>query len=152
MSTATTAIAWCDRTWNPVRGCSRVSPGCEHCYAELIALRFSRDGLPFHGFVRRDRNEKAQWTGKVELVENALTEPLSWRKPARIFVNSMSDLFHEALPDEDILRVFDVMRQAEHHTFQVLTKRAARMADFCRRLRFDGGAFTGSGAVRRGGR
>ncbi|MFI5296499.1 MAG: DUF5131 family protein [Polyangiales bacterium] len=130
MSTTTTKISWCDRTWNPTRGCSRVSPGCVHCYAELIALRFSRDDLAFHGFARRDARGKAQWTGKVELMRDALTEPLSWRKPARIFANSMSDLFHEELNNDKIAAVFGVMAAAPQHTFQVLTKRAKRMADW----------------------
>jgi protein gp37 len=130
MSTTTTEIAWCDRTWNPTKGCSRVSPGCQKCYAEGIALRFSREGLPFHGFVKRDARGKAQWTGKVEPVPDALGEPLSWQKPARVFVNSMSDLFHEELSNENIAAVFGVMAAARQHTFQILTKRAERMREW----------------------
>jgi protein gp37 len=118
------------RTWNPTRGCSRVSPGCVNCYAEALAGRYSaygaQPGSPFAGFVTKV-NGHASWTGKVELVESMLDTPLHWRKPCRVFVNSMSDLFHEALPDEAIDRVFAVMALARHHSFQILTKRAARM-------------------------
>lgn len=132
-----TSIQWTDKTWNPTRGCSRVSPGCEHCYAEQIAYRFAGDKRttsvgtrtghqPFTGFAKIVNGHPA-WTGKVELIESKLTEPLHWKKPQRIFVNSMSDLFHEALPDEAIDRVFAVMALCPQHTFQVLTKRAERM-------------------------
>ncbi len=99
-----TSIEWTDSVWNPVRGCSRVSPGCggaNHeggCYAEKIAARFSGPGQPYEGFARRTPNG-GQWTGKLALIEKSLDLPLRWRKPRRIFVNSMSDLFHENLPD-----------------------------------------------------
>lgn len=129
MSTTTTEIAWTDRTWNPVRGCSRVSEGCMRCYAEGIAYRFSGPGKPFNGLVRRV-NGHAQWSGKVVTVESSLLEPLSWRKPARVFVNSMSDLFHEDVPDAFIDQVFAVMAAARQHTFQILTKRADRMREY----------------------
>jgi len=115
-----------------VRGCTRVSDGCggpKHqggCYAEKIAARFSDPGQPFHGFAERTPHG-GRWTGRLALVEDKLLEPLSWKKPRRIFVNSMSDLFHENLPDEAIDRVFAVMALCPQHTFQVLTKRAARM-------------------------
>jgi protein gp37 len=137
MSTTQTGIAWCDRTWNPVRGCSRVSRGCEHCYAERTALRFSGGTKtdtpsPFHGFVTKV-NGHASWTGKVELVEKALSEPLKWRRPCRVFVNSMSDLFHENLTDDAIDRVFAVMALCPHLTFQVLTKRPERMRKYLSR-------------------
>lgn len=129
-----TKIQWTDRTWNPVRGCSRVSEGCRNCYAERVAARFSSGpevGIPgpFAGFAEM-RDGAPHWTGSVELVESKLTEPLRWRKPSRVFVNSMSDLFHEALPDEAIDRVFAVMALAPQHTFQVLTKRPERMRDY----------------------
>lgn len=117
-----TKIEWTDRTWNPVRGCSRVSEGCRNCYAERFAARFAKPGEPFHGFV-----DDGKWTGRVELVPEKLAEPLSWRKPARVFVNSMSDLFHESLTDHEILKIFDVMHHASRHTFQILTKRPERM-------------------------
>lgn len=126
-----TTIQWTDRTWNPIRGCSRVSPGCVNCYAERQALRFAGVGSetrggPFAGFVTKS-NGHAAWTGKVELIESKLEEPLHWQKPCKVFVNSMSDLFHESLPDEAIDRVFAVMALCPHITFQVLTKRAERM-------------------------
>ena len=138
-----TSISWTDATWNPTRGCSRVSKGCEHCYAERIAARFSGPGLPHEGFAYvNDSGESSRrhhWTGRVEIVESALDWPLRWRgseeareegRPSRIFVNSMSDLFHENLSDADIDRVFAVMALARQHTFQVLTKRAERMRQF----------------------
>ena len=123
---AKTSIQWCDATWNPVRGCSRVSEGCRNCYAEGIAARFSNPGAPFHLFADRKRSG-SKWTGRVELIPAKLEEPLHWREPRRIFVNSMSDLFHENLPISDILRVFETMAAAKQHTFQILTKRPARM-------------------------
>ncbi len=122
-----TGIQWTDATWNPVRGCSRISPGCEHCYAETMAARFSGEGQWAEGFATRS---PARWTRKVELVPDALDMPLRWREPRRIFVNSMSDLFHGALPDDAIDRVFRVMADAKQHTFQILTKRAERMAEY----------------------
>src|SRR5512135_798854 len=110
-------IEWTDATWNPVRGCTKVSPGCARCYAETFAERFRGvSGHPFEqGF-------------DLRLVPGALDLPLRWRASRRIFVNSMSDLFHEEVPDTYVKRVFGVMRRAAHHQFQVLTKRAARMA------------------------
>jgi len=135
-----TAIEWTDKTWNPVRGCSRVSEGCRHCYAERVAARFSGPGQPYEGLAKMVPGKPAamhrldtkvtgmpRWTGVVRLVPEHLADPLRWRNPRRIFVNSMSDLFHEALDDEQIDRVLAVMLLAPHHTFQVLTKRAARM-------------------------
>lgn len=132
-------IEWTDATWNPVRGCSRLSPGCggaNHqggCYAEKIAARFSGPGQPFEGFAERTAYG-GRWTGKMALVDDMLRQPLHWRKPRRIFVNSMSDLFHKDLPDEAIDKVFAVMALAPQHTFQVLTKRADRMREYCQRL------------------
>lgn len=123
-----TGIAWTDATWNPIRGCSRVSEGCRNCYAEKIAARFSDVGKPFHGFASIGPRKGAHgWTGKVELVPEKLEEPLHWRKPRRVFVNSMSDLFHEKLSLEDIAAVFGVMAACPRLTFQVLTKRPERM-------------------------
>ncbi len=130
MSTSSSSIEWTDVTWNPVRGCSRVSPGCEHCYAEGMAARFSGPGLPYEGLARRAGNGEPRWTGAVRLVPEHLADPLSWRKPRRVFVNSMSDLFHERLTNEQIAAVFGVMAAAPRHTFQVLTKRADRMRDW----------------------
>ncbi len=126
-------IEWTDATWNPVRGCSRVSEGCRNCYAERQAVRFAGDGGPFQGFAKRV-NGHAAWTGKVELVEKHLADPLLWKQPKRIFVNSMSDLFHESLPDRDLYRIFWQMAESYRrdlgHTFQILTKRPARMLDW----------------------
>lgn len=126
-----TTIEWTDRTWNPVRGCSRISEGCRNCYAERQAARFTKWDQPFYGFSLAGR-----WSGKVELIAEKLEEPLRWRKPSRVFVNSMSDLFHEALPNEAIDRVFAVMGSTRH-TFQVLTKRPQRMLEYLRHERRD---------------
>lgn len=131
-------IAWTERTWNPTRGCSRISPGCVNCYAEKIASRFNGPGAPFEGFAHKV-NGHAAWTGKVELIESKLLEPLSWRKPQRVFVNSMSDLFHEALSFEDIDKVFTTMIAAPQHVYQILTKRAERMREYFQSGRHDGG-------------
>jgi protein gp37 len=137
---AKSKIEWCDRSdWNCLRGCTRVSPGCggpgPHggCYAERQAARFSDPGQPFHGFAERTKSGP-RWTGRVELIEERLTAPLGWRKPARIFALSMSDLFHENVPDEWIDRIFEVMGACDDqglgHTFQILTKRADRQRDY----------------------
>lgn len=120
------SIEWTDATWNPVRGCTRVSEGCRHCYAERIAARFSGPAMPYEGLARNVQGEP-HWTGEVRLVESHLGDPLRWTKPRRIFVNSMSDLFHEKLSDADIDRVFAVMLRAPQHTFQILTKRPERV-------------------------
>jgi protein gp37 len=119
---ATSTIEWTDATWNPVRGCSRVSEGCRNCYAERQAARFSNSSDAFHGFAEMTPSGP-RWTGRVELVEERLEDPLHWKTPKRMFVNSMSDLFHEKLPLADFLRVFEVMQMAHWHTYQVLTKR-----------------------------
>ena len=140
-----TSIEWTDSTWNPIRGCTRVSEGCRNCYAERVAARFSGPGQPYEGLAMRG---PARWTGKVALVESALTDPLRWRKPRKCFVNSMSDLFHESVPDEWIDRIFAVMALAPHITFQVLTKRPERMADYCDGLTCLRGAHRLAAAVR----
>lgn len=113
---ANSKIEWTDATWNPVRGCTKISPGCLHCYAETFAERFRGvPGHPFeHGF-------------NIRLVPEKLGEPLRWSSPQMIFVNSMSDLFHPKVPDEYIVKVARVMKAANWHTYQVLTKRAERM-------------------------
>lgn len=111
-------IKWTDSTWNPIRGCSKISPGCKHCYAETFAERFRGvEGHPFEfGF-------------DLRLVPEKLADPVRWRTPRRIFVNSMSDLFHEEVPDAYIEKVCNVMLAADWHTYQILTKRAKRMSD-----------------------
>lgn len=116
------------RSWNPIRGCSAVSPGCDNCYAEKIAERFCGPGQPFQGYATRE----AGWTGLVSLVGNHLADPLGWRKPSRVFTNSMSDLFHPGFTNEEIAAVFGVMAAAERHTFIVLTKRATRLSKWFR--------------------
>jgi len=111
-----TRIEWTNATWNPIRGCSKVSPGCKHCYAETFAERFR--GVPGHPF---------EQGFTLRTVPEKLNEPLSWRRPRKVFVNSMSDLFHEAVPSDYIASVGAVMKKACWHTFQVLTKRHDRM-------------------------
>jgi protein gp37 len=119
MPTSTTGIEWADRTWNPTTGCTKISPGCKHCYAETITQRF-RTSFP-NGF-------------RFTIHPDRLTEPLRWRRPSRVFVNSMSDLFHEDMPLEFLLSVFDVMQRAPQHVFQVLTKRADRLVEHAHHL------------------
>ena len=165
---ADTKIEWADSVWNPVVGCSIVSPGCTNCYAMKMAARIEnidakkrldRYGLAAAQFadygaggqrdeavkllephthyagLTRGSNAGAVWTGRVaQAPDRILTQPLRWRKPRRIFVNSMSDLFHESVPDEWIDRVFAVMALAPQHVFQVLTKRSKRMREYCTRL------------------
>lgn len=127
------SIEWTEATWNPVRGCARVSPGCERCYAERMAHRFSGPGAAYEGLTTLGK-KGPRWTGTVKLVHQALGEPLSWRRPRLVFVNSMSDLFHEDVPTEFISSVFEAMQLAHWHTFQVLTKRADRLAQLADRL------------------
>jgi protein gp37 len=127
-----TRIQWTDETWNPVRGCSIVSEGCRHCYAMRQAHRFSGAGGPYEGLTRQTPSGP-KWTGKIRLVPEVLDQPLRWRKPRRVFVNSMSDLFHEEVPDEFIDKVFAVMARAHEHTFQILTKRPERMRGYFER-------------------
>lgn len=128
MSVGTT-IEWTDATWNPIRGCSRVSEGCRNCYAERQAARFSGKGQAYEGLVRI-ANGHPQWTGKVEFVERHLMDPLHWKEPKRIFVNSMSDLFHESVSNDWLRLIFGVMAKAQQHVFQVLTKRPERMLSY----------------------
>jgi len=112
------SIEWTESTWNPLTGCTKVSPGCVNCYAERMALRLKAMGNPnyVNGF-------------SITMHEDSLELPLKWRRPQTIFVNSMSDLFHENVPDEFIFRVFDVMQRADWHCFQILTKRSKRLMD-----------------------
>lgn len=126
------AIEWTNATWNPVRGCTKISPGCKHCYAERFAERFRGvPGHPFeHGFDPR-------------LVPSALTLPLTWKTPRLVFVNSMSDLFHEDVSDEYVEQVFEVMERARQHQFQLLTKRVERMVRFTEKRRVPPNVWTG---------
>jgi protein gp37 len=154
-------IEWTDATWNPIRGCSRVSEGCRNCYAERQAVRQSGaeecdrcDGVgwfeggralktscdrcegtgivnaePYFGLVE-STPRGPRWTGKVAFAEDLLDLPIRWRRPRWIFVNSMSDLFHEKVSDEWLTRIFEVMAKATQHHFQVLTKRPERMRSY----------------------
>jgi protein gp37 len=125
-------IEWTEQTWNPAVGCSKVSPGCEYCYAEVMALRLKAMGARGYenGF-------------ELTLLPYRLEEPLKRTKPTIYFVNSMSDLFHEKIPDDYIRQVFEIIRQAPQHTFQVLTKRAKRMADFFKNYELPKNAWLG---------
>ena len=121
-----TAIEWTDETWNPTTGCDRVSPGCDHCYALTMAARLKAMGQPKY---QRDGDPRTSGPGfGLTVHDDALDVPLRWRRPRRIFVNSMSDLFHPDVPARFIEDVFRVMADAHQHTFQVLTKRPQRMA------------------------
>jgi len=117
------AIEWTEATWNPVTGCTKISPGCKHCYAERLSFRLQAMGQPNYanGFA-------------LTLQPHALDLPLRWKKPQTIFVNSMSDLFHKGVPTEYIHRVFDVMRRADWHRYQVLTKRSERLLQLSSQL------------------
>jgi protein gp37 len=129
---ARSAIEWTESTWNPVTGCDKISPGCKHCYAETMARRLRAMGQP---------NYRQGFTLALHPV--MLERPLAWRKPQVIFVNSMSDLFHKDVPLPFIQRVFDVMRRAEWHTFQVLTKRADRLEQLAPELTWPANVWMG---------
>jgi protein gp37 len=135
-----TNIEWTDATWNPIRGCQRVSPGCMNCYAESVAARFSGPGLAYEGLAEfriigegtpKERKE-AHWTGVIHQAEDKFYEPLRWKRPRKIFVNSMSDLFIlDGNPGDWVLdRLFAVMALSPQHVFQVLTKRPQRMLEY----------------------
>jgi protein gp37 len=116
-------IEWTDSTWNPVTGCTKISPGCKHCYAETFSERFR--GVPGHPF--EQGFDLKLWSERLDL-------PLRWKQPRTIFVNSMSDLFHERVPADFILKVFDTMQSAHWHKFQILTKRSERLRRLARSL------------------
>ena len=116
-------IEWTETTWNPVTGCTKISYGCKHCYAERMSKRLQAMGM-----------EKYRQGFKVVVHESVLQEPLKWKNPSLVFVNSMSDLFHKAVPTEFVQSVFGVMNEASHHTFQVLTKRPGRVKQIDARL------------------
>jgi protein gp37 len=127
-----TTIAWTESTWNPVRGCTKMSTGCAFCYAEAFAERW-----------RGIRGHPYEQGFDLKLIPEKLEEPLRWKRPRRIFVNSMSDLFHEGVPIEYIRKVFAVMERAHWHTFQILTKRSARLAELAPLLRWPGNVWQG---------
>lgn len=125
---ADTAIEWTDRVWNPTTGCDRVSPGCDHCYALTMAKRLKGMGSAKY---QNDGDPKTSGPGfGIAMHQASLSEPLKWRKPQRIFVNSMSDLFHAGVDDIFLGLVWQVMAECPQHTFQILTKRPARMRSF----------------------
>ena len=130
--TTQTRIEWTEMTWNPTVGCTKVSPGCKHCYAEVMATRLQ--AMKVRGYERGFR---------INILPDRLSEPVERRKPTIYFVNSMSDLFHEKVSDDYVRRVFDVMNRASQHTFQILTKRAERMADFCANVTIPGNVWLG---------
>jgi len=131
-----TEISWTDATWNPVVGCTKVSAGCDNCYAIRTAHRMTANPNPLVSQAYAGTEAGGQWTGRVNLLTDRLDQPPRWRKPRRIFVNAQSDLFHEAVPDDFIARVWAVMALAPQHVFQVLTKRHARMRSLLTAPRF----------------
>lgn len=132
---AASEIEWTEATWNPVAGCTMVSPGCTNCYAMRMAARLEAMGQgKYHGTTRRSGG-RAIWSGRINLDERTLQAVLTWSRPQRIFVNSMSDLFHDDVPVDFIRKVWNVMERAHWHTFQILTKRPSRMCD----ITVDGG-------------
>ena len=128
-------IEWTDATWNPVTGCTRVSSGCDNCYAARMAFRLDNMGQPhYKGLTSLNAKGDRHFNGRVNLIEKAIHLPLRWKKPRMVFVNSMSDLFHRDVPVEFIKRVFSIMNQAKQHTYQVLTKRSARLLEVSSQL------------------
>jgi protein gp37 len=126
-------IEWTEATWNPVAGCKIVSPGCTNCYAMRMAARLQAMGMAKYAGTTRKSGKRHVWTGRVNTDERALEAPLNWRKPQRIFVNSMSDLFQESVESAFVQRVWNVMERAHWHSFQILTKRPDRMLDLLSR-------------------
>ena len=127
-------IEWTDVTWNPTVGCSVISPGCTNCYAMRMAARLSSMGIAKYDGLTRRSGRGHKWNGVVRLDIESLKIPYSWSRPRRVFVNSMSDLFHENLRDSEIERVWRVMEELPQHEFQILTKRSDRLADVTRKL------------------
>lgn len=126
---AETSIEWTDATWNPVAGCTIVTAGCTNCYAMRMAARLEAMGQEKYRGLTRKSGGRAKWTGRITLDEASLAIPATWSKPRRVFVNSMSDLFHEAVPVDFIRRVWSTMEATPRHTYQILTKRPDRMAE-----------------------
>jgi protein gp37 len=125
---ADTSIEWTDTTWNPVAGCSVLTAGCTNCYAMRMAARLDAMGQDKYRGLTRRSGGRAVWTGKIRLDHKSLSLPASWTKPRKVFVNSMSDLFHDAVPVNFISRVWTAMGSTPRHTYQILTKRPDRMA------------------------
>lgn len=131
---ASSDIEWTEATWNPIAGCTVLSPGCTNCYAQRIASRLHAMGQPKYDGTTRKSGRRHVWTGRVNVDHAALDAPLRWRKPLRIFVNSMSDLFQDGVHNEIIASIWGVMKEADWHTYQILTKRPERMRNFVSRL------------------
>jgi protein gp37 len=132
-----TTIEWTDVTWNPVAGCAVLTAGCTNCYAMRMAARLEAMGVDKYQGLTRKSGERYVWTGKVRCDESVLAAPAAWRRPRRIFVNSMSDLFHADVPVDFIRRVWAAMANAPQHSFQILTKRPDRMREVVRSERLD---------------
>ena len=130
-------IEWTDATWNPIAGCLMVSPGCTNCYAMRMAARLQAMKHPSYTGTTRKSGGRPVWTGKIKLVKSALDVPLRWRKPRKIFVNSMSDLFQDGVPEEFIAAVWKTMLEADQHIYQVLTKRPENMLRIVQKLGFE---------------
>ncbi|MBV9561765.1 MAG: DUF5131 family protein [Bradyrhizobium sp.] len=126
---AETSIEWTDATWNPVAGCTILSPGCTNCYAMRMAARLEAMGTAKYRGLTRKSGNRAVWTGKITLDRKALDIPKAWKKPRQIFVNSMSDLFHADVPSDFVRAVWRTMEETPQHTYQILTKRPDRMAE-----------------------
>jgi protein gp37 len=126
---AETSIEWTDATWNPVAGCTVLTAGCTNCYAMRMAARLEAMGTTKYRGLTRKSGGRAVWTGKIRLDQASLDAPKTWSKPRKVFVNSMSDLFHDDVPIEFIVRVWAVMKDTPRHTYQILTKRPERMAE-----------------------
>lgn len=131
---ATSSIEWTEATWNPVAGCTILSPGCTNCYAMRMAARLEAMGTAKYAGLTRKTGGRAKWTGAVTLDRAALEIPKGWRKPRMIFVNSMSDLFQEAVPAPFVAEVWQAMKHTPQHTYQILTKRPDRMAELTQAL------------------
>lgn len=131
---AETSIEWTDATWNPVAGCTVLSPGCTNCYAMRMAARLDAMSMPKYRGLTRKSGRRFVWTGKVRLDRKSLDVPRNWRKPRKIFVNSMSDLFHEAVPAKFVAEVWSVIEATPQHTYQILSKRPERMLEVTRSL------------------
>jgi protein gp37 len=122
-------IEWTEATWNPIAGCTVLSPGCTNCYAQRLAARLQAMGSPKYQGTTRKSGRRHVWTGRVNIDQTALDAPLRWRRPMRIFVNSMSDLFQDPVPTQVIASIWSIMKEAHWHTYQILTKRPERMRD-----------------------
>ena len=136
-------IEWTEATWNPVAGCTVVSPGCTNCYAMRMAARLEAMGqMKYTGITRRSGG-RAKWNGRMNLDHDALQVPYSWKSGRMIFVNSMSDLFHDAVPGDFIFEVFEVMKRCSQHTFQVLTKRSERLVELSKYIKWPSNVWMG---------